>query len=157
MSQTDPNSYRPVVILPTISKIVEKVTHKQILNFMETSQQFNHNLHGYRNSFSTLTTLLQLSDSILQATDSNMISTLLTVDESAAFDCINFNILDEKLKLYKFSQKTRLWIKNYLEDRKQFVEIGVKSSCTMDIERGVPQGSILGPLIYSIYMNELLK
>ena len=84
-----PGSYRPVAILPTISKIVEKVTHSHIITYMESSGQLNHNLHGYRTSDSTTTALLQLSDTILQATDSNLIVTLITVDKSAAFDCVN--------------------------------------------------------------------
>ena len=97
MSQANLKYYRPVAILPTISKIVEKVIHIQILNCMETNKQFSHNHHGYRNHFSTSTALLQLSDSIIQATDSNLISTLVIVNKSAAFNCVDFKILDSKL------------------------------------------------------------
>ena len=154
-SRTATKSYRPIAILPPVSKIVEKVIHLQILSYMERSHQFNQNLHGYRNNHSTTTALLQLSNSILQATDSNLISTLVTIDESAAFDCVNFKILQKKLQLYNFDQKTRDWIDNYLDSRLQYVEIGVKKSDTMEIKQGVPQGSILGPLIFSIYTNEL--
>ena len=154
-SRTLPKSYRPIAILPTISKIIEKLIHKQILSFMETSEQFSQNIHGYRNSHSTATALTQLSDTILQATDANLIATLVTVDESAAFDCVNFKTLDTKLEMYNFDEKTRLWIQNYLKERTQYVEIGVKQSEKMEIQQGVPQGSILGPLVYAIYTNEL--
>ena len=122
---------------------------------MERSSQFNQNLHGYRNNHSTTTALLQLSNTILQVTDSNLISTLVTIDESAAFDCVNFKILQKKLQIYNFDEKTRNWIDNYLDERYQYVEIGVKKSDIMEIRQGVPQGSILGPLIFSIYTNEL--
>ena len=122
---------------------------------MEESGQLNFSLHGYRTNYSTTTALLQLSDSILQTTDANMITTLLTVDESAAFDCVNFEILLSKLNLYKFGPRVCSWIRNYLEGRLQYVEIGTKSSETMEVGRGVPQGSILGPLFYTIYSNKL--
>ena len=122
---------------------------------MERSGQFNQNLHGYRNNHSTTSALLQLSNTILQATDSNLISTLVTIDESAAFDCVNFKVLNKKLQIYNFDVKTREWMDNYLEDRCQYVEIGVKKSEIMEIHQGVPQGSILGPLLFSIYTNEL--
>ena len=122
---------------------------------MEISGQLNHNLHGYRASHSTTTALLQLSDTILQATDSNLISTLITVDESAAFDCVNFENLLKKLEMYKFGPKSLKWIKNYLTGRLQYVEIGTKKSDTMLVSRGIPQGSILGPLFYTIYTNKL--
>ena len=95
-SRTSPSSYRPVALLPTLSKIVEKVAHNQLIQYFESSGQLNPNLHGYRANYSTSSTLLQLSDAILQAVDKNLISTLLTVDESAAFDCVSNTILDKK-------------------------------------------------------------
>ena len=154
-SQTNPGSYRPVAILPTILKIIEKVSHIQIVKFMESSSQFNHNLHGYRSSYSTTTALLQLSDTILQATDANLVSTLVTVDERAVFDCVNFYILLSILKLYNFGPKAREWVVNYIKDRIHYVKIGAKQSETMSVGCGVPQGSVLGPLFYTIYTNEL--
>ena len=93
LSRLVPGSFRPVAILPTISKVIEKVIHTQIVRYMDSSNQFSHNLHGYRTYHSTTTALLQLADTILQATDDNMIATLVTIDETAAFDCINFDIL----------------------------------------------------------------
>ena len=154
-SRTSTKSYRPIAILPTVSKIVEKVIHSQILSYMERSCQLNQNLHGYRNNYSTTTALLQLSNTILQATDSNLISTLVTIDESAAFDCVNYTILMKKLQIYNFDESSRKWMQNYLVDRQQYVEIGVKKSETVEIQQGVPQGSILGPLLFTIYTNEL--
>ena len=150
-----PGAYRPVALLPSIYKIIEKVIQLQIVNYMNTSQQFNPNLHMYRKNFSTTSALIQLSDSILEATDENLISTLVTIDESAAFDCVSSEILDSKLKIYNFDNKTRKWIQDYMRNRKVFVEIGTKRSEVTIVNRGVPQGSILGPLLFSIYTNEL--
>ena len=99
--------------------------------------------------------LMQLADAILQATDDNLIATLVTIDKTAAFDCVNFDNLISKLKLYNFGPKATKWVENYLIERVQYVEIGAKNSNTMSVPRGVPQGSILGPLFYNIYTNEL--
>ena len=77
-----PGNYIPVAMLPSISKIVEKVVQSQIYNFMDTSNQFNSNLHAYRAGYSMTSALLQLSDSILEATDENFILTLVTIDKS---------------------------------------------------------------------------
>ena len=154
-SRTSPGSYRPISILPTISKIIEKVVQVQILNFLETTKQLNHNHHAYRSHHNTATALLQISDSILEATDRNLLSTLVTIDESAAFDCVSTEILVNKLLMYKMSKQTANWLESYMTDRKHFVEIATKKSSTSISSRGVPQGSILGPLMYTIYINEL--
>ena len=96
---TDPGSFRPVAILPAISKVVEKVVHSQLIQFMEESNPLNHNLHGYRTHHSTSTAMLQISDAILQSVDANQISTIVTIDKSSAFDCVSAEILDKKLHL----------------------------------------------------------
>ena len=155
ISRMSPGSYRPVAMLPSLSKIVEKVVQTQIISFMNKSGQFNDNLHAYREQYSTTSTLLQLSDSILEATDSNLISTLVTIDESSAFDCVSAKILEDKLRIYNFDNKSRKWIQDYMTNRQLYVEIGTKKSDTCIVNRGVPQGSILGPLLFSIFTNEL--
>ena len=81
-----------------MSKVAEKVIHSQLMKYMEESGQLSQNIHGYRSNHSTVTAMLQISDSILQAADVNSISTLVMIDESAAFDCVNVEILDKKLE-----------------------------------------------------------
>ena len=154
-NRTSPGSYRPISILPTISKIIEKVVQVQILIFLESTNQLNHNHHVYRRHHNTATALLQISDSILEATDRNMLLTLVTIDESAAFDCVSTEILINKLLMYKMSKQTANWMESYMTDRKQYVEIATKKLSISTSSRGVPQGSILGLLMYTIYINKL--
>ena len=148
-------AYRPISILPVISKITEKAVHKQVLNFMKVSKQFNMNLHGYRELHSTTTAALQLTDYIMNAADREQVANSMMLDQSAAFDCVNAVILDRKLELYKLSENTRKWFRSYLQSRSQYVCIGAATSSIRTVTSGIPQGSILGPILYSIYTNEL--
>ena len=127
----------------------------QLLNFLERTKQMNPNLHAYRTDFNTTTALAQVSDTILEATDKNLITTIVTIDESAAFDCVCTDTLLQKLHIYNVDNHSLEWIRQYLTDRSHFVQIGAKKSQTTSVRHGVPQGSVLGPLLFSIYMNEL--
>ena len=97
---------------------------------MEYTKQLNHNHHAYHMHHNTSTALLQLTDSILEATDENMLSTLVTIDKSVAFDCVYVDILSKKLEMYKISKQTRNWIEDYMRNREQFIEIGTQRSTT---------------------------
>ena len=101
------SSYRPISLLPVVAKLVERVIQKQVLKFFIDSKQLNENNNVYRAHHSTVTALLQITDTIHRATDENTIATVMTMDESAAFDCISHNILDHKIELYNFSKETR--------------------------------------------------
>ena len=84
-----------------------------------------------------------------------MITAAITLDQSAAFDCISHDVLIRKLKLYNFGENSVKWIESYLAQRSQYVNIGTKSSSFWTVCHGVPQGSVLGPIMYVIYVNEL--
>ena len=121
-----PSAFRPVSLLPTLSKIVERIVARQILAFMKKSKQMNTSQHAYQANLSTSTAICQLVDSLYAATDSNQIALLLAVDQSAAFDTVDHKILLAKMKKYNCSNQSLRWFNNYLSFRSQFVSIGGK-------------------------------
>ena len=151
----NPLSYRPISLLPILGKIVERCLQPQILNFMENSGQLNSNHHSYRKNHLTLTSMLQISDAIFNGCDLKKITTLITLDQSAAFDVLSHNILTRKLALYNFDESVISWVKSYLSFRSQYVAIGTRKSSFKNITSSVPQGSVLGPILYVVYVNEL--
>ena len=152
MSKMNPDNFRPIALLPVVSKLVERAVQSQLLDYMNTSGQLNRNHHAYCSNFSTTIAMTQLMARIYTATDRNLIT---TIDESAAFDVVRHDILIDKMKLYNFSDNSTEWFKSYLSRRSQFVSIQTKNSKMSSVITGVPQGSVLGPLMYTLYINKL--
>jgi exonuclease III len=153
----DPNNYRPISILPSISKVFEKVMHKQIVRYFERNALFYENQYGFRAKHSTEFAVLELVDRLTTAMDKGDIPMSIFIDLSKAFDCLNHSILLKKLSHYGFNEQALDLMKNYLNNRKQYVECSGYTSNMMNITTGVPQGSILGPLLFLIYLNDFSK
>ena len=136
-------------------KLVKRTVQKQVMKFMTDSGQLNDDHSAYRAGHSTVTTLLQITEALHKATDENMIANIRTVDDSTAFDCISHTILDRNLELYKFSESSRKWFKNFLSHQTQYVLIGSRRSSMRKVVHRVLQGSVLGLLLFTIYVNEL--
>ena len=112
------------------------------------------NHHAYRKNRNTKTAVIQLYDSWVQAITEGKIATATMVDMSAAFDTVDIEILLAKCKLYNFGDEAIRLLETYLRNRKQLVSIGGFNSETIELEAGVPQGSILGPILYTVYTND---
>ena len=148
-----PDSYRPISLLPVMAKLVEMVVHGQINRHMEENALWNQNNHAYCKY--TTTAMIQLCDMIFEAANQNVVSTIMAIDQLAAFDSIQHNILKEKLKLYNFSNGTINWITEYISHRTQYVSIGGVNSTMKPVRTRIPQGSVLGPALYSLHVNKL--
>ena len=148
-------SYRPVAILSVTSKLVERAAQLQLLNFLETTKQLNDSNHAYRQVFSTTTTLTEIFDGLYEGAEQKMMTSLMAVDQTAAFDTVNHRLLIEKLRLYNIGNRAMEWFEDYLKMRTQYVVLGRAESIMKTINHGVPQGSVIGPLLYAVYVNDL--
>ena len=154
-SKLDPKNYRPVAILPILSKVMERAMFLQLVNYMDSNNFFNPNHHAYRSFHSTTTAMLQMYTTWLEALDQGDMAGVCMIDMSAAFDVVDTEILLEKLKLYGFDRNAIQWTWSYLTYRSQAVYVEGSMSSFLPLEAGVPQGSILGPIFYTIFTNEL--
>ncbi|PIK39278.1 hypothetical protein BSL78_23886 [Apostichopus japonicus] len=153
-SRQDLSNYRPISILPVLSKILEKHVHIALTSFLKKFDLLEIAQSGFRSKHSCETALLHVMELWMEAIDKGQLTGAVLLDLRKAFDLVNHDILIKKLKLYQFSSATIEWFKSYLMNRSQYVVMkGTASSC-MNISNGVPQGSILGPLLFLIYIND---
>ena len=157
LDRSSTTSYRPISLLPTTSKIVERAAQQQLLVFMEESGQLNGSCHAYRKNLSTMTTLTDILDDIYQGADENKFMSMLSIDQSSAFDIVDKDILLLKLERYNIGISARRWIADYLSNRSQYVVIGTSRSRMLPVTRGVPQGSVIGPLLYALLVNDITE
>ena len=151
---SEPKDFRPVSILPVLSKVFEKVILNQMLTFVENNI-YNKTQSGFRKGHSTTTLLLKLRDDIKFSMNRNEVTLAVMIDYSKAFDTIDHSILIQKLSNLNFGKSLIKVIISYLSNRKQFVQIDENKFSIKDIFFGVPQGSILGPILFNIYVSEL--
>ena len=160
-------NYRPVALLPVLSKVVERAMVDQLTAHLEKelpisadgwtrTSLLSHRQHGYRKQMSTQTNILQLLEDTLKDAEEGVDTGLLMTDCSAAFDTVPHGILLKKLRLYGVSEQALKWFKSYLQGRCQYVEVGSKMSHIERVLLGCFQGSIGAPLLYILYMNDIV-
>ena len=153
--KSSPKSFRPVAQIPLICKLTERHVQIHLLNYLETSGQLHPSHHAYRSRTSTTSALLHLMDLLAIGADENQISAAISLDLSAAFDTVQHSTLLQKLQYYGLDNTTLQWIESYLEGRSSYVVIGSQNSTPKTTFCGVPQGSVIGPLLYLLFVNEL--
>ena len=154
-SKLEPKNYRPISLLPIVSKIFEKLVHCQTQNYLDKHTVLYKYQSGFRTKHSTDTCLSLLNNNILNGVDKGLLTGMILIDLQKAFDTIDHEIFSMKLECMGFSKSTILWYKSYLRNRTFRVNIEKDYSNIGNLNCGVPQGSILGPLIFLIYVNDI--
>ncbi len=149
------SNYRPISVLSFFSKIFEKVMYNYVLNFMEKNKVLYKHQFGFRQNHSCQQAIITLIEKITSCLDTGDLVIGVFIDLKKAFDTVNHKILLKKLHAYGIRGSFYRWFESYLSDRSQYVTYNGCKSKTECIACGVPQGSILGPLLFIIYMNDI--
>jgi hypothetical protein len=151
----DPNCYRPISILPCISKVFERIINKQIIHHLESHHSLSEMQSGFRAGHGCTSATLKVTNDIIAAIDQRHYCAAVFIDLAKAFDSVNHNILIDRLRNLGFSDDCLAWFTNYFSDRFQCVKSEGLLSSPLAVSMGVPQGSILGPTLFSVYINDV--
>ena len=151
------SNYRPVAVLSCFSKILEKLMYKRLMDYIERHNILYDKQYGFRKKRSTEMAIIELTTKLSEAIDEGKLTAGIFLDLSKAFDTVDHSIIISKLEHYGIRGIALQWFKNYLLNRYQIVKFKNSQSEKKMIKCGVPQGSVLGPLLFLLYVNDIFK
>ena len=151
---TDVSNYRPISVLPCFSKILERIMYNRLFDYLNKHNMLYNRQFGFQKANSTDHAIIQLADQLIESFNNNKFTIGVFIDLSKAFDTVDHQILLKKLKHYGVVGNNLKWFQSYLSNRKQFIKFNqTEETNTLNIKCGVPQGSILGPLLFLLYIK----